>query len=168
MVGDGTARRRIEPSAVTDGTETTATVTGEPSAVAPSTLRAYRESAYRVFVTPPLTLRIDRCSAGLRQLHATRRVRSSAFVTACNPLGPLVDARENAAREARLVAELERSGTPFVPGIGEHPAGGWPGEPSVLALGLDLEAACALGRRHAQNAILWSGADAVPRLVLLR
>jgi hypothetical protein len=34
-------------------------------------------------------------------------------------------------------------------------------------LGLALEAAKSLGRRHEQNAVVWSGPDAVPQLVML-
>jgi len=34
--------------------------------------------------------------------------------------------------------------------------------------GLSLEASKSLGARFEQNAIVWSGADAVPQLILLR
>ena len=53
-------------------------------------------------------------------------------------------------------------------GVGRHPANQWPGEVSYLILGLTLDAAKTLGTRLEQNAIVWSGADAVPRLILLR
>ena len=53
-------------------------------------------------------------------------------------------------------------------GMGEHPSGQWPGEPSFLILGLPLDAAKQLGARHEQNAIVWCGTDAVPQLILLR
>ena len=53
-------------------------------------------------------------------------------------------------------------------GLGEHPTNGWPGEASYLIFGLTLEAAKMLGMRLEQNAIVWTGADTVPQLVLLR
>jgi hypothetical protein len=37
-----------------------------------------------------------------------------------------------------------------------------------LVFGLTLEAAKAMGRTLEQNAIVWSAADAIPRLILLR
>ena len=144
------------------------TVTGEPSVLDPATLRAYRETDYLVLLDPAVTLRIDRPSSALAIMQAQYLVSSSAFVTACNPLGELVDAGTNERYRTRLIDELERIGIPFVEGVGRHPSGNWPGEASVLAFGLDLDAARALGRRHSQNAILWSGSDAIPRLVLLR
>ena len=53
-------------------------------------------------------------------------------------------------------------------GAGRDLAGTWPEESSFVVLGLDLDAARALGREFSQNAIVWAGNDAVPRLVLLR
>lgn len=58
----------------------------------------------------------------------------------------------------------------FDAGVGRHPGNGWGcglGEPGLLAYGLDLEAAEVLLRRLGQNAIVWAGNDAVPRLALL-
>jgi hypothetical protein len=52
--------------------------------------------------------------------------------------------------------------------LGRHLAGNWPGERSVLVLGLELDAASALGIALRQNAIVCADADAVPQLVLLR
>jgi hypothetical protein len=55
-----------------------------------------------------------------------------------------------------------------IPGIGVHPTGEWRGEPSYLVPGLSRAAAEELGSRFEQNALIWSGADAVPELLLLR
>jgi len=41
-------------------------------------------------------------------------------------------------------------------------------EKSFFALGVDLETAKNLGICYQQNAIVWAGADAVPKLILLR
>jgi len=53
-------------------------------------------------------------------------------------------------------------------GIGKHPSNDWPGEDSFLVFGLNLEAARALGARFEQNGFIWSSADGVPQLILLR
>jgi Protein of unknown function (DUF3293) len=49
-----------------------------------------------------------------------------------------------------------------------HPSGAWPPELSFFALGISERAARDLGRRFDQDAVVWAGADAVPRLLLLR
>jgi hypothetical protein len=58
-----------------------------------------------------------------------------------------------------------RIGLPFVDGIGQHPSNGWPGEASVLVLGLDRQAAMALAKAHEQHAFVWVGGDGVAELV---
>jgi CubicO group peptidase (beta-lactamase class C family) len=75
---------------------------------------------------------------------------------------------ENARRQRALASELRSRGLVFVDGVGQHPSNGWPGEPSMLVFGLTLDAARTLGTRLEQNAGVWSGADAVPHLILLR
>ena len=117
---------------------------------------------------PAFALRVDAPSAALAALHARERVRSSAFVTACNPLGRALGFRENARRHARLGRALGARGLARREGVGRHPTNGWPGEPSWLVLGVAPGAARALGRTLRQNALLLVGPDAVPRLVLLR
>jgi hypothetical protein len=138
------------------------------SAIDPDTLRAYEETHYRVLGETPATLRIGVPSPALAALHRACGVDCSAFVTAANPFSILTDADANAHRQAALADELRREGLRFIEGIGEHPSGQWPGEPSFLILGLPLDAAKQLGARHAQNAIVWCGANAVPQLILLR
>jgi hypothetical protein len=141
----------------------------EPSSgIDPATLAAYRETEYHVHGESPCTLRVGEPSSALAALHARHGVSTSGFVTACNPRSEQRSAAENAARQQRLEHELAAAGIPFVRGEGRHPDNGWPPEPSLLVLGLTLDDAEALGRRWQQNAMLHCGADAVPRLVLLR
>ncbi|MDX2194323.1 MAG: DUF3293 domain-containing protein [Gemmatimonadales bacterium] len=138
-----------------------------PSTLSASLLTAYHQTHYQVSAATRFTLRIDAPSPELLALHTAHRVTASAYLTAWNPFSQKLNDAENAARQHRLEAELARRGVPFLPGIGQHPSNDWPGEPSVLALGLTLDAR-ALGTAFEQNAIVWAGADAVPRLVLLR
>ncbi len=105
--------------------------------------------------------------AGLALLHKSSGVNCSAFVTACNPLSQILAESENAQRQATLEREVRARGLHMFTGVGRHPNSDWPSEPSVLILGLDLQAARTLGARFEQNAIIWSAADAVPQLILL-
>jgi hypothetical protein len=138
------------------------------SAIDPPTLQAYLETDYRVHGEPGFTLRVGRASAELLAAHKRRRTDCSAFLTACNPFSQPLDAAASAARQAALAKELSGRSLAFVPGVGQHPSNGWPGEDSFLVFGLTLEAAKALGTRLEQNGLVWSGADAVPQLILLR
>ncbi len=139
-----------------------------PSAIDAATLEAYAQTEYRVAGEPGFVLRVGQPSAGLRAAHEAHRVACSAFLTACNPFSSRPAAQANAERQRLLAADLRARNLAFAPGIGQHPDNGSPGEESFLVFGLALEAAKALGRRHAQNAIVWSDADATPQLVLLR
>lgn len=138
------------------------------SAIDPGTLQAYRETEYRVHGQPGFTLRVGSASADLLRAHERHRAACSAFLTACNPFSRPLDVDANAARQAALAEALSGRGLAFLPGVGQHPSNGWPGEDSFLVFGLALEDAKALGERLEQNAIVWSGADAVPRLIVLR
>ncbi|CAG2147778.1 DUF3293 domain-containing protein [Cupriavidus numazuensis] len=138
------------------------------SAIDDATLRAYRETEYRVHGDAPLTLKIDEPNAPLAALHERLHVASSAFITAANPLSQPCDPSLNDARQQALADELVQLGFTAIPGVGQHPDNGWPGEPSFLVPGISLEAVRMLGAKYGQNAIVWSGADAVPRLILLR
>ncbi len=143
-------------------------VSDTPTSIDPTVVTAYRETEYRVHSDPPVVLLVGTRNSGLRSLHERHGVASSVFITAFNPYSRELDPAENASRQASLAAELRRLNLAHIPGIGQHPSNGWPGEPSFLSLGLDLEAAKALGIRWEQNAIVWTGADGVPQLLLLR
>lgn len=115
----------------------------------------------------PIVLEIDVPSPALLALHRRRGVECSCFITACNPFSRSLDAHSNQLRQGDLAAELRHRSLSHLSGEGRHPSNGWPAEPSFLVLGLALEAAKSLGRRHEQNAVVWSGPDAVPQLVML-
>ncbi len=138
------------------------------SAIDPLTIQAYLETDYCVQGEPGLKLRVGQASAELLAAHKRRRTDCSAFLTACNPFSQSLDAEANAARQAALARELTGRSLAFLPGIGQHPSNGWPGEDSFLVFGLTLEAAKVLATRLEQNGFIWSGADAVPQLILLR
>jgi hypothetical protein len=137
---------------------------------------AYRSTHYVVdagagpgegALVDPIVLEIDVPSPALLALHRRRGVDCSCFITAFNPFSRPLDAYSNQQRLDDLAAELRHRSLAYLSGEGRHPSNGWPAEPSFLVLGLALEAAKSLGRGHEQNAIVWSGSDAVPRLVML-
>ena len=134
----------------------------------PELLQAYRRTEYRVDdAGHAFVLRIGEPSAVLRDCHATFAVTCSAFITAWNPRSTPTPGAQNDAAMARLEQALATLGCRWLQGEGVDPAGEWPGEPSFLVLGLDQAAAVALARRFDQYAIVWNGADATPRLVLV-
>lgn len=138
------------------------------SEIPPETIQAYRETEFRVELEPSLVLTIDMPNPRLAALCKTNRADSCAFITACNPHGAQLGEADNAKLQEELAQELHRRSLPFLPGIGQHPVGNWPGESSYLVFGLSLEAARTLGRRFDQNAIVWCGPDTVAQLILLR
>ena len=47
-------------------------------------------------------------------------------------------------------------------------SGNWDGEPSHFVLGIEYANAYQLAEKFKQNAFLWCGADAIPKLILMR
>ncbi|AUT75731.1 DUF3293 domain-containing protein [Paraburkholderia hospita] len=138
------------------------------SKIPSETIQAYLETEYFAFGDASTALRVGETNPQLAALHKVHNVNCSAFVTACNPFSQNCSDEFNAASQEALACELKRLGLIAIEGIGKHPSGKWPGEPSFLVPGLSLEAAKALGTQYRQNAILWSADDATPQLVLLR
>jgi hypothetical protein len=142
------------------------------TALSPDLIQAFLETHYRVHQdvpdAPPLTLRVGEASAALIALHRTYSVDCSAFLTAYNPFAKKVDDASNLQRQEALKQEISSRSLVFLPGEGQHPTNGWEPEPSVLVLGLSLEAAKVMGRQYEQAAIVWIGPTAVPELVLLQ
>lgn len=138
------------------------------SCIDAATLKAYRETEYGVEDDTPFFLTIGRFSEPLARLHARHGVDCSAYLTACNPFGRLVDAQLNVRRQQQLAGDLRDMNRLFLCGAGRHPAGTWPPESSFLVLGLTRDEARVLGNKYEQNAVVCCGPRAVPRLVLLR
>lgn len=132
-------------------------------------IEAYRKTDYRFGRgLDAITLRIDVRSDALARLYASSGYTSGVFVTACNPFGQVQSRDANEAAHERLGVELAKLARKVIEGAGADPAGDWPEEKSFFGLGVDLECAKTLGVRYQQDAIVWVGEDAVPRLILLR
>jgi hypothetical protein len=143
-------------------------VPSSESAIDPCLIRAYRQAEYRVLGVQAMALHIDRACGDLARLHRALKVDCSAFITAYNPHSLATAAASNAERLARLAAELASRGLEPIDAIGMDPSGTWPGEPSFLAPGMSLTDTREMGVRYRQNAVVWSGSEATPRLILLR
>lgn len=138
------------------------------SSIDAATIQAYLETEYRIDGDTPAILKVGTVCPELAALHESNHTVCSAFITACNPFSQALDEASNASRQRALLQELRRRGLASVEGIGQHPSNQWPGEPSFLVFGLGMEDATELGASLEQNAIVWSGSDALPQLILLR
>ena len=131
-------------------------------------IAAYSATHFRVTGVPePFVLWVGQRSDELAALHAAYRVGCSAFMTAWNPRSKQQPEAVNHAAQAQMVAELEAAGYRCLVGIGEDPSGQWPAEESVLVPGIGRAEAEQVGGRFGQNAIVWTGTEAVPELVML-
>ena len=129
----------------------------------------YRAADYRAGSgSAAIMLRIDQYSESLSQLLATSGQQCAVVITACNPRSRPQSPAANRAADAHLREELRRHTDQVIEGTGSDPSGAWLPEQSLLALGVDLATAQTLGEQFGQNAIVWAGADAIPRLILLR
>jgi hypothetical protein len=79
-----------------------------------------------------------------------------------------LDDDDNAQRNKQLETELNRRGLSYLTGVDQHASNEWPGEASFLVLGVSPDVAKELGQTYEQNAVVWSDADAIARLWLLR
>lgn len=132
------------------------------------TLVAYRQTRYIVDLGKRETfdLRIGQSNRRLADLHARHKVTSSVFVTAHNPFGQPLDAKRNDDASADLRDWIERTGHSFLKGRGAAESGEWLPEESFLVLGASLADARALCALFRQNAVVFTGTDATPSLVL--
>jgi hypothetical protein len=131
----------------------------------PQLRQAFEETDYIVHHQPPFVLRIGQRSPELDALLRKQGQDCAAFITAWNPMCQRLAPAENHARQQALLAELQRRSLEAIPGIGQHPENGWPGEESCLVLGLSEQAANALCSRFEQKAFVACRRGEAPRLV---
>ena len=132
-------------------------------------IEAYRATHYRVgHGEDVFTLRIGEPSDALQALYQSSGHRCGLFITAFNPWGETRSDEVNEVAHQRLGEYLRALAGDVVEGAGEDPTGAWPAEKSYLVLGIDQDTARQLGERAHQDAVVWMGDDAVPKLILLR
>lgn len=136
----------------------------------PGRIDHYRRTEYRVADAGfTFTMQIDAPCEALLECMQHYQVTDAAYLTAWNPRSEPTDTARNQAAQRALEAEVAARGWRSLFGEGVAQDGGWPAEPSILVLGISLEAARGVGRKYGQNAIVTVRSDdgAVPRLVLL-
>jgi hypothetical protein len=138
------------------------------SALSPDLIKAYEATDFHVTAMPPFALGVNRYCGKLDRLFKNWEASSAAFITAYNPYSESLATEENALRNQRLQADIKNLGFRSIGGFGTHPDGEWESEDSFFVLDISLEGAKELGAAYGQNAIVWCGEDAIPRLVLLR
>jgi hypothetical protein len=135
--------------------------------ISPGMRAAYEKALYVVFGAPELVLRIGEPSAMLDALMDEEGAETAAYLTAANPRGELQDRRENELNCVALHQLLADAGYVCLLGEGRDPAGDWPPEPSVLAIGISRHEASVIGRSYEQNAIVFIERGKPAELVLL-
>ena len=139
------------------------------SEISAEKIEAYRKTDYRFGEgADAVILRVDLRSEELARLYSSSGFTCGAFVTAYNPYGTAQGIEANEAAHECLGTDLRALSARVIEGAGADPSGAWPEEKSYFALGIDLEAASTLGKRYRQDAIIWAGGDAIPKLILLR
>lgn len=138
------------------------------SSLASNLIAAYNATRYRIFTDTSFNMRIGQRSSHLLKLYKKYNCLSATLITAWNPYSVITSESDNTTAQLRLETVLSERSVPFISAIGEDPEMEWSGEESVLALNLDLNTAKELGIEFQQNAVVWSGQDAIPQLVLLR
>ncbi len=141
-----------------------------PSTISPDLLAIYQNSDYRVLGEgeEAFVMHIGQPCKPLYNLLQRTRVTSSCFVSAYNPRSEPRTDEENVQAQASLIRDVRQMGLQYLDGVGEDPGGDCAGEPCLLVMGISREKAIMLGNRYGQNAMLWSEADGVPQLLLLR
>lgn len=130
-------------------------------------LEAYRRALYVVYGAPDLVIRIGERNAALDALLDEDGADTAAYLTAANPNGELQDETANDLSCAALHQALADAGYSCYLGEGRDPAGGWPAEPSVLAVGISRREATVVGRSYEQNAIVFIERESAAELVVL-
>ena len=143
-------------------------VWGTKSVISKDLIKAYESTDFHVLEPRIFILKIGQGSPEVADLYSQMGVSSAGFITAWNPFSEEKSSDQNRRSQAELQRTLSLEGLPTLNAIGVDPSGEWPSEESFLILGLSLERAKVLGTDFSQNAIVWIGADATPKLVLLR
>ena len=126
---------------------------------------AYEETHYHVYSEPPFYLEVNKYSSALAALYKHYQVYTSAFITAWNPFSEQLSDVQNADRHQQLLKQTKDMDYQVIEGLGQHPSNKWPGEVSILVLGIPSFTAKELGEHFAQNAILFADEKAVSELV---
>lgn len=128
-------------------------------------LAAYQATTYRVFLGEDVCdLRIAQVAEKMCHWLETTGAVTFALVTADNPASRRLSPAENRLRHAVLQEDLRALALPFFVAENRPDEASWPVEIACCVMGMTLDAALELGRRHGQNAIVFGGTDGLPQL----
>lgn len=128
-------------------------------------LHAYLTSVYHV-TDLTLTIRISQLHPDLDKLLERHACITWTFITAYNPASQILPEEQNITRHQMLVEDLAEYKCFEGYGVGTDPQ--WKPERSLLVLGIDQDAAIAIGKKYGQNAIVVGSAGEVATLILLQ
>jgi hypothetical protein len=132
----------------------------------PELRESFGKARYEVRLpTGAFDLAVDRRSEPLDEWLRANACTCAALMTAHNPAGRQRADSLNSASQAMLEVRLLQDGYTFMQATAFDPSGGWPPEPSLFVPGIPKADAITLASEFGQLAILWSAADAIPRLV---
>lgn len=130
--------------------------------------QAFASTNYRIHSPAgSFVLKVGRRSPALALWPRHLGQAGSVLVTAWNPAGQRRSLAANRAAEKRLQQRLRAWGINGWPAVAQDPKGLWPDERGMLLFGVPEALARDLGRALGQKAVLFVGADAVPRLLWL-
>jgi hypothetical protein len=136
--------------------------------IPPRLRRSFESTHYRVrSPAGAFVLKVGRRSAVLALRARQLNEPGSVLVTAWNPAGRRRSLAANRAAERRLLQRLRAWGLKFWMAVAQDPKALWPDEHGLLIFGVPQRLAAELGRALGQQAVLFVGADSVPRLVWL-
>ena len=139
------------------------------TSISPEKIEAYRMAHFSVRTSNEIfALVINAPSENLKRLFLATNTSTAVFITVFNPFGQIQSENSNLAAHKALEAKVRVLSKHVYDGDGGDPSGMWPKELSYLVLGIDSQTAALLGKEFHQDAVVWSGADAIPRLLLLR
>jgi len=140
------------------------------SAIAKNLIDSYCCTNYQIDTgSDVISLKIDQYSEPLAKFLIMSSGQScAAIISADNPYSQRLSNEENLIAHESLRNFLRQHPYPMIESLNIDPTNLWPAEKSFFVLGLDLNTAKSLGQQFNQNAIVWIGSDAIPRLILLR
>ena len=126
----------------------------------------YSHAEYVVYTEPQVVIQIGAPCEAAHALLKSYGATSGAMITAWNPFSEERHPEENTAKNAELLAEIERAGLRHLPAEGRDPNGVWTAESSFLVLDAPAELVAKWLIQFEQNAAVKITRDAPATLIL--
>lgn len=130
-------------------------------------IEAYEMAIYLVDGENSFHFSVGCFSKEIEHLYKKFNYKTAAFLTAYNPKSVFSPFQKNKMAQKCLEEELKNQPFRSITGRGLDPSNEWPAEESVFVLGISAIYATIIAKRYRQNAFIWIGPKAVPRLKLI-